>query len=116
MALRILASIGWSALLASSTTAQPRVDAHQHLFSPAISKLAPQVRHVDSARLAVLLDEAGIRRGIILSTAYQFGNPNRSPVENEYEHVKAENDWTSAQVARLPDRFRGFCGVNPLKS
>src|SRR4029453_6177877 len=47
--------------------------------------------------------------------AYQYGNPNRPPVENEYDQVKAENDWTSAQVARFPDRLRGFCGVNPLK-
>ncbi len=29
--------------------------------------------------------------------------------------MKAENDWTSEQVARYPDRLRGFCGFNPLK-
>ena len=28
----------------------------------------------------------------------------------------AENDWTSAQVARYPDRLIGFCSVNPLRS
>jgi predicted TIM-barrel fold metal-dependent hydrolase len=62
-----------------------------------------------------LLDEAGIRQALVLSLAYQYGNPNRPPVENEYDQVKAENDWTSAQVARFPDRLRGFCSVNPLK-
>lgn len=61
------------------------------------------------------LDEAGIRRAAVLSIAYQYGNPNRSAVEDEYAKVKAENDWTSAQVARHPDRLRGLCGVNPLK-
>jgi predicted TIM-barrel fold metal-dependent hydrolase len=28
--------------------------------------------------------------------------------------VCAENDWTSEQVRRFPDRLRGFCGFNPL--
>ncbi len=58
---------------------------------------------------------AGIRRAVVLSLAYQFGNPNRPPVENEYDAVKAENDWTTQQVALFPDRLRGFCSVNPLK-
>jgi hypothetical protein len=29
--------------------------------------------------------------------------------------VKAENDWTSQQVARFPDRLRGFCSVKPAE-
>jgi predicted TIM-barrel fold metal-dependent hydrolase len=52
---------------------------------------------------------------LVLSVAYQFGNPNRSPVEDEYAQVRAENDWTSEQVDRFPDRLRGFCGFNPLR-
>lgn len=28
-----------------------------------------------------------------------------APVEHEYDAVKAENDWTSAQVAKYPDRL-----------
>jgi predicted TIM-barrel fold metal-dependent hydrolase len=28
----------------------------------------------------------------------------------------AENDWTSAQVAKYSDRLLGFCSVNPLKA
>jgi predicted TIM-barrel fold metal-dependent hydrolase len=68
-----------------------------------------------SARdLIPLLDAAGIRRAIVLSVAYTWGSPNRT-VENEYEKVKAENDWTSQQVAQYPDRLRAFCGVNPLR-
>ncbi len=61
------------------------------------------------------MDEAGIRRGVVLSIAYQFGNPFRPAVANEYERVKAENDWTAAQAALYPDRLVAFCGVNPLK-
>lgn len=36
-------------------------------------------------------------------------------MDSEYVKVRAENDWTSAQVAQYPDRLTGFCGVNPVK-
>jgi predicted TIM-barrel fold metal-dependent hydrolase len=94
---------------------RPLVDHHQHLFSPATAKRSPAVGTISAADLVALLDAAGIRRAVILSVAYQLGNPNRPAVENEYAEVRAENDWTSRQVAGFPDRFRGFCGVNPLK-
>lgn len=64
--------------------------------------------------LIAYLDSAGIARALVLSVAYQYGNPNRH-VENEYDKVRAENDWTSQQVALYPDRLRAFCGVNPLR-
>lgn len=51
----------------------------------------------------------------MLSVAYTWGKASRAPVENEYEHVKAENDWTAQQVAQYPNRLRAFCSVNPLK-
>ena len=92
-------------LLPSESHSQPLVDHHQHFFNPG----------VDAAQLIALLDAAGIRRAVVLSTAYQLGNPNRPPVENEIEQVRAANDWTSREVARFPDRLRGFCGVNPIK-
>jgi uncharacterized protein len=101
------------ALLPSATIAQPLVDHHQHLFSPALAaviKLAP----ITAADLVRHLDEAGIKRAVVLSTAYSFSNPSRN-VENDYEFVRADNDWTAEQVARYPDRLTGFCGLNPLK-
>lgn len=51
----------------------------------------------------------------MLSVAYSFSNPNKPAIPDEYGYVMAENDWTSAQVAKYPDRLLGFCGVNPLK-
>jgi predicted TIM-barrel fold metal-dependent hydrolase len=91
------------------------IDHHQHLFSPTATRLAPSIQPVTAADLITLLDLAGIRRALVLSLAYQFGNPNRRRMQNEYDAVKAENDWTSQQVALFPDRLRGFCSVNPLK-
>jgi predicted TIM-barrel fold metal-dependent hydrolase len=93
---------------------RPQVDAHQHFFNETIARRS-KIQPVDAARLIQLLDVAGIRQAVVLSLAYSYGNPNRPPVEDEYTHVKAENDWTSAQVARFPGRLYAFCSVNPLK-
>jgi len=111
-AFAILASL----LFVQYLRAQPQTDYHQHLFGPQITKLAPNLKPVTAADLIALLDQAGIRRAVVLSIAYQFSNPNRPPIENEYEKVKQENEWTSQQVALYPDRLRGFCSVNPLKN
>ena len=94
----------------------PRADHHQHLFGPAIVARAPSpMETVDADRLIALLDQAGIRQAAVLSLAYMYGNPNRPPVDGEHEAVKAENDWTSAQVARHPGRLVALCSVNPLR-
>jgi len=65
-------------------------------------------------RLIAELDAAKIKRALVLSVAYWFGDPEIK-VENEYAKVRAENDWTSQQVANYPDRLVGFCSFNPLK-
>jgi predicted TIM-barrel fold metal-dependent hydrolase len=96
--------------------AAPVVDYHQHLFSPAAAALvtAAPGGGISARDVIALLDSAGIRRALVLSVAYTWASANRS-VDNEYEKVKAENDWTSQQVAQYPDRLRGFCSFNPLK-
>jgi predicted TIM-barrel fold metal-dependent hydrolase len=93
------------------------IDHHQHLFSPGASQragLGP--KGIDAKTLVADLDAAGIRRAVVLSVAYSFSNPNKPAVPDEYGHVRAENDWTSSQVAQFPDRLIGFCSVNPLRS
>lgn len=62
-----------------------------------------------------LLDDAGIRRAVVLSVAYWFGAPYREPpVQDAEAKTRAENDWTIAQTRRHPDRLVPFCSVNPL--
>lgn len=61
------------------------------------------------------MDEAGVRRGVILSLGYTWGSVTRPPVPDELAKVRAENDWTAREAARFPDRLVAFCGVNPLK-
>lgn len=61
------------------------------------------------------LDEAGIERAAVLSVAYWFGGAEPGYPEEEYASVRAENDWTAAQVARHADRLVAFCGISPLR-
>jgi hypothetical protein len=63
----------------------PISDYHQHLFSPAITDGGKTRPSITAKDLVALLDDAGIRKALVLSLAYQYGNPNRPPVENEYE-------------------------------
>jgi hypothetical protein len=99
----------------------PLADHHQHLFSPELAALmmttAPvaAVKPRPAADLIAQLDAAGIKRAVVLSTAYIFEQPSRN-IDNAAEKLKRDNDWTSRQVAQFPDRLIGFCGLNPLKA
>ena len=93
----------------------PVADYHQHLFSPAYAALqSPGFKTISAQELIRLLDKAGIKRAVVLSTAYRWGRPGAEPPD-EYAGVKSENDWTAAQAALYPKRLIAFCGFNPLK-
>ncbi|HEX8565986.1 MAG TPA: amidohydrolase family protein [Pyrinomonadaceae bacterium] len=93
----------------------PLADHHQHLFSPSYVELQPPGTKTITAQDVIgLLDKAGIRRAVLLSTGYRYGRPGSEPPD-EYAKVKAENDWTAAQAALFPKRLIAFCGFNPLK-
>lgn len=62
------------------------------------------------------LNEAQIRRAVVLSVAYFFGTAFAPARADELALVQAENDWTAAEVARHPERLVAFCSVNPLKN
>jgi len=93
----------------------PSADHHQHLFSPAYVEFqASRINIITAQDVISLLDEARIQRAVLLSTAYAYGKPGAEP-SDEYEKVRAENDWNSAQSALFPKRLRAFCSFNPLK-
>jgi predicted TIM-barrel fold metal-dependent hydrolase len=107
-----------SMIPASLSAQTPVIDYHQHLFSPDAGALvtgSSSSPGISARDVIALLDAAGIRRALVLSVAYTWGKASRTPVENEYEHVRAENDWTARQVAQYPGRLRAFCSFNPLK-
>lgn len=92
----------------------PVVSHHQHLISPETAALWSQQRF-SSDELIKQIDVAGIRQAVVLSVAYIYAD-DRKAVPNERQAVQRENDWTAAQVARWPERLKGFCGINPLST
>jgi predicted TIM-barrel fold metal-dependent hydrolase len=91
-------------------------DGRWRIAAETITSKGPPVPSVSSPEQLVQdLEAAGIRRGVVLSVAYQFGSPFGDPLPDELASVRAENDWVAAQVARFPDRLVGFSGVNPMK-
>lgn len=68
---------------------------------------------VTAADLMAMLDAAGIRRAVVLSDAYYYDAPDVGGLV-DISAVRAENDWTAAEVARYPDRLVAICSVNPL--
>ena len=127
LAIAVALALGWLAFaqasvqeLANTRPPVPLADHHQHLFSPELAAVmtttAPvaAVKPRTAADLIEQLDAAGIKRAVVLSTAYIFEQPSRK-ADHAAEKLKRDNDWTSKQVAQFPDRLIGFCGLNPLK-
>ena len=93
----------------------PRYAAHQHLISPAFTKIIEQPG-LDGAALLKMLDSAGIERGVVLSMGYSFGDERKAAKVADFDRAtSAENDWTSRQVMSSNGRLLGFCSVNPLR-
>lgn len=68
---------------------------------------------ITAAGLIEQLNEAGIRRAVVLSIAYWFDAPDQPDTPENYAIVRAQNDWTAAQAAEFPDRLVAFCSFNP---
>ncbi|HZG46934.1 MAG TPA: amidohydrolase family protein [Allosphingosinicella sp.] len=76
---------------------------------------ATYTKPILAADLIRQMDDAGVRRGVILSVGYSYSSPSRQNAPGEYELVRGENDWTGGQAALFPNRLVAFCGVNPLR-
>jgi predicted TIM-barrel fold metal-dependent hydrolase len=77
----------------------------------------PVPQEATAEHLIAHLNAEGIKRAVVLSTAYWFGSAKHKalPPNEEFARVSAENEWVAQQVARYPDRLIGFCSFNPLK-
>lgn len=105
--------------------AAPPADHHVHIRSEASSRALARLQEAlsgqemepppptEAEHAIALLDSAGIERGTLLSLAYFFGIPDVD-FENEYERVRAENDFVIEEAAQFPDRLLAFCSVNPF--
>lgn len=68
---------------------------------------------ITAEKLIEVMDDAGIRYGVVHSLGFWFGNPGRE-IADRHSNTMAENDWTVAQASKFGDRLIPFCGVNPL--
>lgn len=77
----------------------------------------PVPQEATAKHLIAHLDAEGIKRAVVLSTAYWYGRgAETKSTPDEYAQVRRENDWVAQQVARYPARLVGFCSFNPLKN
>src|SRR6478672_8370298 len=97
-----------------ATRATPRVDYHQHLVSAAFAPIV-KLPARDGRALLAELDAAGIDRAVVLSVGCSFAD-ERKKLDDPDGPTRAENDWTSAQVAAAGRRLIGFCSANPLRA
>src|SRR3982751_6590579 len=81
----------------------PKIDHHQHIFSPAMAEFQKIVA-ITAQDVIKLLDDAGIEKAVLLSPAYACGRPGREP-QDEYPKVKEENDWVGSRAALYPRRL-----------
>ncbi len=106
-------------MLGLSISSAEIIDYHQYVYSPAAAARTSAGgrgwKGIDAKSPIADLEAAGIQQAVVMSIAYDFANPYKPAVPNEYEHVKAENNWAGAQVAQYPKRLVGFCSVNPLR-
>lgn len=61
------------------------------------------------------LDAAGVKKAAVLSVAYLMSSGFRAPFPDEYERVKAENDWAAEQIGKHPGKLVGLLSFNPLR-
>jgi predicted TIM-barrel fold metal-dependent hydrolase len=133
--------IGISLVLIAGRTAVPamdsphmvpvRVDHHVHLNSPAIQAFLPAFcegmrrfggcdpaltmpHSVDD--LLAAMDQAGIRRALLLSDGYLAESPMAEPQRPDAtDLMRAANDWTVGLARRYPNRLSAFVAIDPLR-
>lgn len=97
-----------TALLAALCEAMPQACDEQMKKGP------PPLTAEDAIQV---LDDAGLDRGVIMSTAYFSGAPELAGTPfDSAETLRAENQYIAGQVAKYPTRLVGLFSVNPLKA
>lgn len=97
-------------------------DHHVHLMSPYLIKYFKDVgipfSRPDAAYsdIDTIIENSKTNQMNLISMAYLYGHPEFGKIENEYETVKAENDFVIKARERSPKNIKAFCGINPLKN
>ncbi len=113
--------IPFSNVLGQQKKPLPVFDNHVHIMSPALIKYFKDVgipfSKPDNAYSDIheISERLGTNRMKLVSMAYLWGHPEFGPVENEYEMVKAENDYVLENNRLSMFQIWTYCGINPLK-
>ncbi|MGA0602632.1 amidohydrolase family protein [Caulobacter sp. KR2-114] len=126
-----LAALAWGLSLGAAQAAPaPVADHHMHIFSPEASRILtiicdrvgpkkcpPEIAKSPSTGddVVAALDAAGVRRGVLLSTAYFFGSPELKDLHLDVaRETRAENQFVVGQAQAHCERLTAFISVNPL--
>ena len=82
----------------SDSVPAPRIAAHQHLISPAFTKIIDQPA-LDGAALLRMLDAAGIQRGVVLSMGYSFGDERKKAKVSNFDPGGMASSFSSSPRA-----------------
>lgn len=114
--------------LAGQAAAQPAVDHHMHVHSPAILKILPAycaspmrkspcdprfTTPLTAEDTLKAMDGAGIQQGWLMSTAYLAESPLAERRADAAQVLRQANDFTVGLARRHPARFAAFVSVNP---
>lgn len=96
------------------------IDHHTHIFSPEWAILIAErigreepVPTFTGDDLLESLEQNGIRRAVLLSTAYSFASPGANTAAATAA-MQRENDLTARIAAASGGRLIAFCGINPI--
>lgn len=116
-------------LSAGRAWAGPVIDHHMHVHSPAILKILPAycaspkrkspcdprfTAPLTAADAMKAMDDARIRQGWLMSTAYLAQSPLGPAPADAAGVVRQANDFTVALARSRPSRFAAFVSVNPM--
>lgn len=96
-------------------------DHHVHLLSPALIKIWKGLGipfskpDADYSQLQAIAKRLGTDRMKLISMAYLYGSDEFGKFENEYDLVKAENDYLAETKSKYGKNIKIFCGIHPLK-
>ena len=85
------------------------IDTHFHVVSPQnwkntrLAAMGVIDGPVDGDAALRLLDEAGLAKAVVISSAYLIPDATQA---------KSENDYIASLVKKNPDRFKGLCSVS----
>ncbi len=127
-------AVSWGAALgqveAAVLSQPPMADHHMHIFSPEAERILEifcrklgttkcpptiSIKASTGQRAVDALDQAGIERGVILSTAYFYGSPEVGRLGvNVAAGMRRENEYVVGEARSHCGRLVAFVSLDPL--